>query len=275
MNGGDHSCPGRLALERYLLGELSGPERSRIERAVADCPKCAEAVATLRADDAAFALRPVPQALRELWTAPPRRSVPWLRVAVLAAPLAAAAVVLLVVAMPVGGIRDVASVGGTPGIGDRMDPGTMRAKGAGSTDPSDLALGFYVLGPGGEPTLGRPGQVLREGDSIQFWFDGGGGSEAVLVGIDGRRQVTRYFPERGGAAPLPPGGRLLDSAVLLDDARGAERFFLCAGVGVDVERVEAAAREIAASGIDLARVERLRLDCRQATVWILKEQAAP
>jgi hypothetical protein len=278
MTGDRHRCPSRLALERYLLGELDDGERLVLERGIATCQDCAAALDELRADDAAFVLHPVPPALRELWTAPARRRVPWLRVGALAAPLVAAAAVLLVLlATPLGGPRENDPGDGPPGIGDRAGSGRVRGKGpvaitdGGSGGPSGLALGFYLLEGEGRPVLGRPGQVLRQGDRIQFWYHGAADGAAVLVGIDGRRQVTRYLPGRGEAEPLPPGdGHLLESAILLDDAKGTERFFLCVGRDVSAARVEAAARELAA-GPEPTATERLALDCDQATVWIVKE----
>jgi hypothetical protein len=197
---GLHRCPGRLTLERCLLGEL---ERDRT-REIEECPACAAVLEELRADGLAFALRPVPPALRERWTAPVRPRLSWPRLAALAAPLVAAAAVALVVAIPSGGTGPAGRDEGVPGIGGRADPGTLRTKGAGTADAGDpdLALGFYLLGPGGEPVLGRPGQALREGDRIQFWYSGAraeADDAAVLVGIDGREdRGEEQHPGNGG-----------------------------------------------------------------------------
>jgi len=272
-----HRCPSALAFERYLLGELDGTARARFEEEIEACPDCAAALEELRADDAAFALRPAPAALRSFWTGePPARGVPWLRVATAVAALAAAAVLVLALLPPRGEGEEAG--GEVPAIGERGAAGTTRIMGdeatggAEAAGPAGLALGFYLLDASGRPVLGGPGQVLREGDLIQFWYGGGAPGSAVLVGIDGRREVTRYFPVGGAPSSLPAAaGRLLDSAVQLDDARGAERFFLCVAPGLEADRVEAAAREVASSVADPALVERLPLDCEQATVWIVKE----
>lgn len=266
----DHRCLSQLIVERYLVGETSAEERVRVEAAIAACESCAGAVTETRADNEAFALRPVPEPIRQLWTEP-QPSFRWPRILAVAVPVAAAAVIAaLVVPGLIGGTGE--GVENIPGIGQRAGDHQTTLKGFDAgIEPS---LGFYVL-RGDESVLGRPGEALREGDRIQFWYDVPRSTSGVVVGIDGRGAVTRYFPDSGGtAASLRYGkGHVIESSVILDDAVGAERFFLCTGKGrpFDAAEVERAAEELAASGADLERVTRLPIDCEQASVWIRKE----
>jgi hypothetical protein len=265
-----HTCLSQLAVERYLLGETSPTEQTLIDEAIASCESCATAVAETRADNEAFAFRPVPDEIRKLWTEP-QPTVRWPRILAVAVPLAAAAAlaaVLVLPGTPGGGLDE----GVIPGIGQRSDPDLTTPKGFDAgLEPS---LGFYVLRDG-QSELGRPGEGLAEGDRIQFWYDVPTSAVGVVVGIDGRGAVTRYVPESGSAAAtLHPGkGHVIESSVVLDDAVGVERFFLCAGerAGVDPAAVERAAKDLASSGADLEKTTRLPIDCKQASVWIRKE----
>ena len=159
--------------------------------------------------------------------------------------------------------------------GSRGAAGTVRLKGAspgGVATP--LSLGFYASrGAGGERRVGDPGEKLTKGDRIQFFYDAPAAAPFTLVGVDGRGEVTTYFSTGEGGGTLRAGrGNALVGAIELDDAEGAERFFLCAGEKAkDVEAVEQAAGVIASSGDDLSRVDRLPFACDQASVWIRKE----
>jgi len=279
-----HECLSQLAVERYLLGELTPVEQSRVESVMAECERCAARVEETRTDDEAFSMRPVPDGIRELWTEPEPR-IRWPRILAIAIPVAAAAVIAAVV-MPgvIGGDQVVTDI---PGIGDRADPDQIGLRGledggavrvSGSVDPgskgSALSLGFYVLRDG-KTVMGREGESLNEGDRIQFWYDVSAPTAGVVVGIDGRGAVTRYFPDSGStAASLEQGkGHVIGSSVILDDAVGVERFFLCTAEGqaLDPTEVEIAARKLVESGADLKTTTRLPVQCDQASVWIRKE----
>jgi len=269
-----HDCLSQLAIERFLLGETTAAEQSRIEGAIAACESCAARVTETRADNEAFALRAVPEPIRKLWTEP-TPGFRWPRILAIVVPVAAAAVIAAVV-IPgyIGGDQVVTDI---PGIGQRAGDDQIGVKGqedGGSVGAPEPSLGFYVLRDG-ESVLGRPGEALHEGDRIQFWYDVSSPATGVVVGIDGRGAVTRYFPEPGSSpAPLKQGrGHVVGSSVILDDAVGVERFFLCttSGTGADPAEVERAARELAASGADLERAARLPIECDQASVWIRKE----
>jgi hypothetical protein len=266
----EHQCLSQLAVERYLLGEMSAAEEARAESALGECEDCAARIAETRADNEAFALRPVPDGVRKLWT-DPEPGFRWPRLLAVAVPVAAAAVIAVVL-LP--GLIGGEGQGGEdmPGIGQRAGEGQTSIKGFDAgIEPS---LGFYVL-RGGESELGRPGEALKEGDRIQFWYDVPAPAAGVVVGIDGRGAVTRYLPNDGQSpAPLKQGkGHVIESSVILDDAIGVERFYLCVAADADLDpaEVERAARDLAASGVDLENATRLPVECDQASVWIRKE----
>jgi len=277
MTDTEHTHLSQLAVERYLLGELIGEARGCIEAEISACPACRSRVEDTAADDRAFALRPVPSAIRALAEKPAPRpsffSSRWW----IAVPAAAAAAVIAVVVWsggpPAG--RGTSEPGLVPGIGDRTADDTLRMKGSkgASVGTAPLQLGFYVS-RGGAKSVGRPGERLAAGDRIQFWYDGPGAPAFALIGVDGRGVVTKYFPSSGGGDLALPGGRglSLGAAIELDDALGVERFFLCAGPGAaDPRAVEDAARSLAEAGADLSIADRLPLACDQASVWIRKE----
>lgn len=270
----DHKCLSQLAIERYLLGEGTSIERAQVELAIDVCETCAAAIADTRTDNEAFAFRPIPAGIRELWSVSGSADR-WPRLLIVALPVAVAAVIAAVLVVP-GLLVDAPDIGAIPEIGHRGSDDSVRPKGIIRTDDaspgSDPSLGFYIL-QGSGTALGKPGQPLREGDRIQFWYEVPKAFPGVVVGIDSRRTVTRYFPAPGEpAAVLKHGqGHVVKSSVVLDDAPGVERFFLCVGEGILAADVEGAAQRLAASGIDLEQVERLPIDCAQASTWIRKE----
>ena len=265
-NSDKHAHLSRIAVERYVLGEMSETEMSDLRGVAAGCEKCSELLAGTESDEKAFAMRPVPGEIRKLWTEQERRGLfdGWfVRVAV-AIPVAAAAVAAVIFLFG-GPSHDSRPTELFPGWDDkRLDEninimGTPKKPG-GDRASGELNLGFYLKTDDGK-SLGASGQKLREGDSIQFWYDLPAGLPAVMVGIDGRGSVTTYLSGSDGR----------DLTIELDDAVGVERFFLCAGKGVGPDKVTGAAKALAKSGADLEQIDRLPLTCEQATVWIIKE----
>jgi hypothetical protein len=273
----EHTHLSQLAVERYLLGELAGEARGRVEADISACPTCRSRVDETAADDRAFVLRPVPVAIRELAQKSASRPAIWASRWLIAVPAAAATAVIAVVLWTngpnIGQTPD--EPGLVPGIGDRVADDTLRLKGsqAAPIGAAPLNLGFYVA-RGGAKSVGQPGERLAAGDRIQFWYDGPGAPAFALIGIDGRGVVTTYFPnpEGGDNALLAGRGLSLGSAIELDDAKGIERFFLCAGPGAEEpDRVRKAAQSLAEARADLSLADRLPLACDQASVWIRKE----
>lgn len=267
-----HEHISQLAVERFLLGEMSEGERSELLASAEGCERCAARIVATREDEAAFALRAVPPDIRRMWSAEPRRS--WTgRALALLVPVAAAAAIALVFLLPGVGPEGDEGQDEVLGIGQRAGDGLTALKGSGVGRPG-IDLGFYLL-EGDLSVMGKPGQILTQGDRIQFWYHVPERTRGVLVGIDGSGAVTAYVPrDEGQPGILEEGsGHVVDLSVVLDDAIGPERFFLCVGLdeGKGVEEVKRAAYSLVERGADIREVERLPIECDQASVWISKE----
>jgi hypothetical protein len=153
------------------------------------------------------------------------------RVLLTLAPIAAAAVFLLVL---------------RPGPGPVGDEET-RLKGGSAR----LAIHRQGQTAGAEPEALVRGARARAGDVLQVSVLAAGRSFGVVVSVDGRGVVTRHGPGEGDmASPLPRGGVLpLDHSYRLDDAPAFERFFLVTGdAPFAVEPVVEAFQRLAADG---------------------------
>lgn len=244
-------------LRRFLAGELSPERRAEIESDASLAPRLEKLAAEQRAEDAAFALEmPMPRFLDEhaKRTAPKATllsRVLSMRFTVGATALAATAAAVLFVV--------------TPGDGERIK--------------SDGAhVGFLVREHEGA-RFGVDGEQLRAGDQIQFAVkDDAERGAMVLVGVDGRGAVTVYAAERVDTQRTKGPGeqvkaRVLTESVVLDDATGAERFFVVYANGdLDALRreVEDAARKVKPS--DIAKTSKLALPSKytQSSVHIVK-----
>ncbi len=265
-NSEKHVHLSRLAVERYILGEMSETEMSILQSVAAQCETCGELLADTEADEKAFAMLPVPSRIRKLWTSHKRRGLfdGWFAGVAVAVPVAAAAVVAVILSIG-GPSHDSRSTDLYPGWSDKRLDENINLMGSpkepgGDRSSKGLSLGFYLKSDDGK-TMGASGQKLREGDNIQFWYDLPVDLPVVMVGIDGRGSVTTYLPSRDG----------VDLTIELDDAVGVERFFLCVGEGVGVDKVFGAAKALVKSGANLKQIDRLPLTCEQASVWIIKE----
>lgn len=255
-------------LRRFLAGELTSERRAQIESEPSLQPRLEALAAELRADQAAFQLEvPLPRFLADhaqrTATAPG-----WFGAA-------------------------LARLGsGRPAVG-------RWSMGAGAFAAAACALFLIVRAPADEDPIrskgGRVGFLIRESEGARFGIDGeqlASGAQIqfavrddskraamVMVGVDGRGVVTTYAAERvdervkGPSAPEKT--RLLPDSVVLDDATGAERFFVVYGDGDvdDVRReVEAAAHALASTRASLVDTERLSLPARytQSSVHIVK-----
>lgn len=289
----DDGTVSRHELVRFLAGELSAERRAALAARIAAEPALSSRLDALaaeeRAAEAAFRLEvPLPRFLleQEGHEARERRGRPGggparagrlvARLASLrftlgtSALVATAAAVLFLVRAPE---RDGAE-----------SPATLPYDGL----KGGARVGFFVKDEAGA-RFGKAGEELRAGDRIQFAVrDDELHPTMVLVGIDGRGDVTVVAAEDTAAARAkgdaaapshPTGPRLLPVSLVLDDATGAERFFVVYGDGsVDevTRAVEAAARELAAGRPNLVESERLPLPSSwaQGSVHILKVKDA-
>jgi hypothetical protein len=142
------------------------------------------------------------------------------------------------------------------------------------TKGSTAKLGVIARRRDGATMRVEPGAVLSPGDRLRFevstrWPRAG----IALVMLDGTGQVTRLAPDPGRSLSIA-GGKpvLLDQAVELDGAVGAERIVLVAcGHDVDANDVVARARRaLAEAGGDPARVDHLGTGCDEETFPLTK-----
>ena len=244
-------------LSRFLAGECTPERRAHIEAALASDPALRAKADELVAEERAFrAAIPLERFLAD-HAAKTASRFAWLKSLRIQTTLGlavvmSAAALFLVVRGPDDGVERA-----------------IREKGG--------RVGFFVRDHDSVHP-GTAGEQLGEGDQVQFAVrDDVSHSAMVLVGVDGRGVVTVYDAEAidHERAKGAEKARLLPDSVVLDDATGAERFFVVYGDGaVDAVRatVEHAAQELASAHADLASTERLPLSKSyvQSSVHIVK-----
>lgn len=209
-----------IELERYFLGELPGPARHRIERALAADPGLAARLTALTQADTEARNTYPPAAL----AGDVRRRVLALQSA--SRPQQRAAWVTAAAVVAVLAVVVTRSGPGTPGpapTGDTSVAAYERGKGA------DVALVVYRSSSTGAVLL-ADGDVASAGDVVRVGYRVARAGFGAIVSVDGRGAVTQHWPAVGArAAALEPGETvLLDGGFELDDAPRLERFFLVA-----------------------------------------------
>jgi hypothetical protein len=233
-----------LILERYRLGELPSAEAEALGRRLRDDAGLRARLSALERSDAEIRRRYPPAWLAErvrLRLAAPAPKGPHPRPAFArrwAAPLAAAAAIVLLVLAP----RLVGPPSGQPAVRPPVaaDSGD-RIKGL------KPALQLFRKTPDGSETL-ADGDLVRAGELIRVGYRAAGRRFGAIVSIDGRGSVTVHVPVHGDqAAALASGDTvLLDHAYQLDDAPRFERFhFVTAQAPFAVATVVDAARRAA------------------------------
>ena len=228
-------------IERFVLGELSSPERELVARALAEDAavraRVDEIEASNRAILAAHPPRVAASVVRERLAAARPSGLAWgTRILALAASLA-------LVGVGLGLLRE----------GRVSAPAETRVKGV------RPHLAVFRQTPGGVEPL-ADGSLARDGDVVQLTYQAAGRPFGVILSIDGRGVVTVHHPRDGHqAARLVPSQAVrLPSAYRLDDAPGRERFVLVtAEEPFDLAPVVNAAEQLARSGA--AGTEPLRL----------------
>lgn len=267
--------PGRHELERLLAGELSAERTAVVQQHVDADPALQAKLQDLRAERDAFATK-VPfsrfeaRLQDELEPAPTSTSFIEKLRAFLFSP---------------GGMGSFAAVGAAALLFTLMPvddgAGPNRSKGG------DSRIAFFVKSDKGA-RLGTDGEQLREGQQVQFALrDDIRAKSVVVVGIDGRGSVSTFVAQtlettsKGAAATTTPPKkqRLLPESIILDDAVGAERFFVVYS-NLDATAAEAvvtaAAKQLVADKADLKAVTRLDVDAvSQSSVHIVKVSSAP
>ncbi len=281
-------CPGGLTLMLLHAGELSGVEREAAAAHVDHCERCRAVLDELQAaraqqlaEDPFDAVYPV---LQERITAlpadgaaarPGRPATEWLgylwgrlqlglRRHALGAAVVAAAAAAVALAVVHPWERPVPA----------EDPTGTRVKGA-------VALDVYAL-QGGDVIETDPGVVLRPGDRIQFTYTSGPLDHLIVLGVDGRGTLSRYYPDRGaGSLAVAPGTRVvLEDSLVLDDAPGPEVFVaVFSDDPLDVAEVERALQRALAEGGGDARAlldwqPPPALEAAAAVTWVDKDLEA-
>jgi hypothetical protein len=245
----DHTAlsVGRFELEQYLCDELPVERRQAIEEALRNDPALRALHDELVAEDrAALALLPPAALVARVQEKGPGLSV-WQRLrrlTLVGVPVLSAAAVLVLLARGPDGDPDLT--------------GPTRSKGAG--------LSFVVQDNGGA-RAGVAGEALRQGDRIQLAVgEVPGANHLVIVGVDGRGEVSVYDDSPLLSRRKGGGLQVLPRSLTLDDAVGTERFFAVFAVAEDdaaraalLEAVQAAAARVAQAGGDLATTERLEV----------------
>jgi len=211
MTAARHPCLSRLGCDQLLNGEL--PDELAARAHIASCRQCEARLAEHVVERAAFSvpLRRPPTIRRP---APPLAMIAAL----------AAVVVGIFVLRP-----------------RPEDAAGTRAKGK-------PTIGFYVE-HAGVVRAGAAGEVVVPGDALEFTASTERAGWLAVVGIDGAKTASVYYPAGADAAPVAPGrDQTLPLSVILDEVVGAERIY---GVFCDRPFTVALAKSIAADGAPL------------------------
>jgi hypothetical protein len=245
------ATPSRHELARFLAGELTPERRAHIESLIATDARVKAILDELKAEDAAFRVDvPLERFLSDHEKKTESPLVAFMsrfRLGAIGALAVGAAAVFFLV-------RDPGEYDGIKGGG---------------------RIGFLVK-EGDSAKHGVEGEQLKQGDRIQFIVkDDSHKSAMVLVGVDGKGQVTVYAADAVDRIKGEEKARPLDVSVVLDDAKGPERFFVVYADG-DIDalkrEVESAAQKLVEQKADLVETEQLPLDKRhvQSSVHIVK-----
>jgi hypothetical protein len=233
-----------LALEQFLLGELSGEEREHIREMAAKDPGIARRIREIEDSNRAFLSRfPAAGAVAQIESRAAReQSVaeatrgrparPFRKVLLALSPALAAAILLLVFLQPW-------RKSGTGSGHSEIPPDAIVIKGSPLIDLNKTQLLVYRL-HNQRVELLKNWQVARFGDLLQLAYVSAGESHGMIFSIDGRGGVSLHFPrdEHGSTALARHQKSALPEAIELDDAPGFERFFfLTSDFPIDVAKL--------------------------------------
>lgn len=224
-------CPSDLALERLLLGRAEPAVTMHAER----CPGCAARLAAMRRAGEEFRRSVYPPSVERVERAAERAPFRRVLLALLPAPIlaAAAAAVVLAIRPP--------------------SPGYLGVKGGDG-------IGLSVFAPGSAaPRLLADGAEVGLNAALRFRLRTARACRVFLLSVDAMGQVSRLDGSGADGLLLAPGQHDLPGGVELGGAPGPERFFaVCAPDGTasaaDVERAARALGAGGAAGVRSGRV---------------------
>ena len=177
-----------LCWDRWLAGELSADDTAATLSHAAQCTRCGERMRALSAERDRFAARPMPISFARA-----RRFPRWL-----AAPILAAAAVLVVVLRPA--------------------PDAERTKGARGPTLSVITGALVPL---------STGDAIHPGDALQAMYASDRDGFGPVISRDGAGTISTYVPSRGGVlAPLPAGEHEFPESTILDAVVGTETLYV-------------------------------------------------
>jgi hypothetical protein len=202
-------CLSDFALDLRLARELDVEEataRAHLET----CARCTNRLATRALEREAFAKDAPPLEPRSVTSqaASLRGRRRWWQTASGGAALAAAACLVLFFAWRRGSSESPAP---------SRDAEELRTKG------EDAKLGFYV-NHAGRVRAGGPHERVVAGDGLRFVVTARSPRYLAVLSVDGKREVTVYYPSQGTNAAFVPAGSetALPESTTLDDTLGAE-----------------------------------------------------
>jgi hypothetical protein len=239
-------CPSELALEQHLLA----PAASKIAAHVAGCARCEARLSVMAKQGEEFNRFVFPATVDAV--VEPKRAA-WLRWLLFAAPVAAAAGVLLVVLRPVA----------------EPPPGYTGSKGA------ELSLALFSAGPDGARSL-TSGAAVHPEATLRFRVRAARPCNLWILSLDDAGQVSRIYPRDGAAGGPFVGAAELPGGAVLDGHAGAERFFAVCSEQLlpfaEVERAAAQAPRGAAGVRATSALPGLPAGVMQASVLVEKRE---
>lgn len=206
-------------LERYLLGELPRRERRRLEQELERDPSLRAELEKMRREDREIlrtypADQIIPQLLKKAALSQPAAKRSRRRLAWVAVPLLATAVLLLVILPPFLQRR----------LGVAEGPGDYTGI-KGDSLPAGPALQVFRQRGDVEEAL-RSGDLARAGDVLQLAYLPGRATHGVILSVAGDGGVTLHFPECAECDTALESSRrtFLANAFELDPAPRFERF---------------------------------------------------
>ncbi len=248
-------CPSDLQLDGFWLAGRppDHPLRAHLE----SCPDCRERLIEYERVHEVFDHEVFPDTKESVAERLARRGLQGLFRTRLAIPvLAASAALVLLVAGAV-----------------LMWPGKEHAKKPpGETIGIKGPIGLQVFCRRGQQTFqAHHGDTLLADDRIRFVISSPGSGYVMIVSVDERGRVGRYYPTHGPAARTAGLEQELPGSVALDRSRGKERIFALFSPGpFDFQMVREDVEAGLGPGANLETLERLPVELSQTSLLFVK-----